>query len=227
MDFFTGGEYYYWPKNSLYKILKKKTWLFKKPTSVSKSKGVVMKALFFLSVLFSPLFSYSGPCANPEDRDSAGRRCGKRAASVRPGGELGGDGTYNRPIEKTSNIIEKPQWTQRRQANRQQRFEKTSNIRKSPKRKERTQGRQANRQQRFISSIGGGWGIKQDKQLKTVLAVFKRNKDQWFTVKDIRDNLNKNWPVEGLLDHLSKKGELIKDPDGKGFKYSRFLMVFQ
>ena len=162
-----------------------------------------MKSLFVLSVLFSPLFSYSGPCNYPDDRDSAGRRCGKRAASVRPGGELGGDGTYNNHSYKTSN------------------------IRKPPKRKERPQRRQANRQQRFISSIGGGWGIEQDKQLKTVLAVFKRNKDQWCSVKDVRDKLNKNWPVEGLLDHLSKKGELIKDPDGKGFKYSRFLMVFQ
>ena len=52
-----------------------------------------MKYLFVLSVLFSPLFSYAR-CDYPDDRDSAGRRCGGRAASVIPGGRLGGDGRY-------------------------------------------------------------------------------------------------------------------------------------
>ena len=33
-------------------------------------------------------------CDNPSDYDSAGRRCGGRAASVIPGGRLGGDGRY-------------------------------------------------------------------------------------------------------------------------------------
>ena len=158
-----------------------------------------MKYLFVLSVLFSPLFSYAR-CDYPDDLDSAGRRCGKRAASVRPGGRLGGDGSYNKHSEKTSNIIEKPQWTQRRQAKRKK---------------------------RNISSIGGGMGIEQDQRLQSVLDIFKQNKNQWFTVKDIRDKLNKNWPVAGFLDHLNKRGELIKDPDGKGFKYCRFLIVFQ
>ena len=34
-------------------------------------------------------------CNYPSDRDSMGRRCGGRAASVIPGGKLGGDGRYN------------------------------------------------------------------------------------------------------------------------------------
>ena len=54
-----------------------------------------MKYLLLLSILFYPGFSYSGPCNYPDDLDSAGRRCGKRAASVRPGGRLGGDGTLS------------------------------------------------------------------------------------------------------------------------------------
>ncbi|MBN2675982.1 MAG: hypothetical protein JXR30_01880 [Alphaproteobacteria bacterium] len=33
-------------------------------------------------------------CDYPDDLDSAGRRCGGRAASVRPGGRLGGNGQY-------------------------------------------------------------------------------------------------------------------------------------
>lgn len=33
-------------------------------------------------------------CDYPDDLDSAGRRCGGRAASVIPGGRLGGDGNY-------------------------------------------------------------------------------------------------------------------------------------
>jgi hypothetical protein len=33
-------------------------------------------------------------CDHPDDRDSAGRRCGGRAASVIPGGRLGGDGRF-------------------------------------------------------------------------------------------------------------------------------------
>ena len=55
-----------------------------------------MKYLFVLLFLFSPLFSYAR-CDYPDDLDSAGRRCGKRAASVRPGGRLGGDGSYSNP----------------------------------------------------------------------------------------------------------------------------------
>jgi hypothetical protein len=55
-------------------------------------------------------------CDHPDDYDSAGRRCGGRAASVIPGGRLGGDGYYqdsqgrqrvygknNDPYDKPSN----------------------------------------------------------------------------------------------------------------------------
>ena len=38
--------------------------------------------------------SFAGNCDYPDQLDSAGRRCGGRAASVRPGGRLGGDGRY-------------------------------------------------------------------------------------------------------------------------------------
>ena len=43
---------------------------------------------------FTPESSFSGNCDYPDQLDSAGRRCGGRAASVRPGGRLGGDGKY-------------------------------------------------------------------------------------------------------------------------------------
>ena len=36
----------------------------------------------------------AGNCDYSWQYDSAGRRCGGRAASVRPGGRLGGDGRY-------------------------------------------------------------------------------------------------------------------------------------
>ena len=53
-----------------------------------------MKYVFLFSFLFYLEFSYAGKCDYPDQLDSAGRRCGGRAASVRPGGRLGGDGSY-------------------------------------------------------------------------------------------------------------------------------------
>ena len=50
--------------------------------------------IFLLMLLlgFMPEYSISGNCDYPDQLDAAGRRCGGRAASVRPGGRLGGDG---------------------------------------------------------------------------------------------------------------------------------------
>ena len=50
--------------------------------------------LLSLTLLLFPFVSFAGSCDYPDQRDSAGRRCGGRAASVRPGGRLGGDGRY-------------------------------------------------------------------------------------------------------------------------------------
>ena len=51
--------------------------------------------LFFLvPFTFFPLTLVAGNCDYSWQTDSAGRRCGGRAASVRPGGKLGGDGKY-------------------------------------------------------------------------------------------------------------------------------------
>ena len=47
-----------------------------------------------LILLFTPIASMAGSCDYPDQRDSRGRRCGGRAASVIPGGRLGGDGKY-------------------------------------------------------------------------------------------------------------------------------------
>ena len=47
-----------------------------------------------IGLFLIPLTSFAGNCDYPWQRDSAGRKCGGRAASVRPGGRLGGDGTY-------------------------------------------------------------------------------------------------------------------------------------
>ena len=46
-----------------------------------------------ISLLLLPSTSFAR-CDHPDDYDSAGRRCGGRAASVREGGRLGGDGYY-------------------------------------------------------------------------------------------------------------------------------------
>lgn len=46
-----------------------------------------------VSLLLLPSTSFAR-CDHPDDYDSAGRRCGGRAASVREGGRLGGDGYY-------------------------------------------------------------------------------------------------------------------------------------
>ena len=54
----------------------------------------MQKYLIIVSIVFSPLFAIAGSCDHPDQRDSLGRRCGGRAASVRPGGRLGGDGRY-------------------------------------------------------------------------------------------------------------------------------------
>ena len=52
-------------------------------------------AISVLTILWmTPQYALSGKCDYPDQTDSAGRRCGGRAASVRPGGRLGGDGHY-------------------------------------------------------------------------------------------------------------------------------------
>lgn len=53
-----------------------------------------MRTLLIISFLFISLLSVAGNCDYPNQLDSAGRRCGGRAASVIPGGRLGGDGRY-------------------------------------------------------------------------------------------------------------------------------------
>jgi hypothetical protein len=57
-----------------------------------------MKYNNFMLVAVAALFMFVSDayaaCNYPSDLDSAGRRCGGRAASVIPGGNLGGDGRY-------------------------------------------------------------------------------------------------------------------------------------
>lgn len=50
--------------------------------------------LLLCFILLIPLNGFAGNCDYPDQRDSIGRRCGGRAASVRPGGRLGGNGLY-------------------------------------------------------------------------------------------------------------------------------------
>lgn len=53
--------------------------------------------LFFITLallLTAPIGVFAGNCDYSWQTDSAGRRCGGRAADVRPGGKLGGDGRY-------------------------------------------------------------------------------------------------------------------------------------
>lgn len=53
-----------------------------------------MKYILFFVFIIAPGVGAAGQCDYPDDLDSAGRRCGRRAASVRPGGRLGG-GDYD------------------------------------------------------------------------------------------------------------------------------------
>lgn len=57
-----------------------------------------MKKLFLSITVFlflaTPQATFAGNCDYSWQTDSAGRRCGGRAANVRPGGKLGGDGIY-------------------------------------------------------------------------------------------------------------------------------------
>ena len=52
------------------------------------------KYLLAICMIFLPSVSVAGNCDYSWQRDSAGRRCGGRAAAVIPGGRLGGDGRY-------------------------------------------------------------------------------------------------------------------------------------
>ena len=52
------------------------------------------KYFYVIFMIFSPFVVVAGNCDYSWQRDSAGRRCGGRAASVIPGGRLGGDGRY-------------------------------------------------------------------------------------------------------------------------------------
>lgn len=54
--------------------------------------NLLLVAVMLAATTFST--SSHARCDYPDDRDSAGNRCGGRAASVRPGGRLGGDGNY-------------------------------------------------------------------------------------------------------------------------------------
>ena len=57
----------------------------------------IQKSLFIgLAAIISAIYSNAAfaRCDYPDDLDSAGRRCGGRAASVIPGGRLGGNGEY-------------------------------------------------------------------------------------------------------------------------------------
>jgi hypothetical protein len=57
--------------------------------------GKLVCAFFTAAVLMFGFAQTSfARCDYPDDLDSAGRRCGGRAASVIPGGRLGGDGRY-------------------------------------------------------------------------------------------------------------------------------------
>ena len=53
-----------------------------------------MKIILSFLITFIPFVSFAGNCDYSWQRDSAGRRCGGRAAAVIPGGRLGGDGKY-------------------------------------------------------------------------------------------------------------------------------------
>ena len=49
----------------------------------------------FLAIVALTLSNFSfAKCDYPDDLDARGHRCGGRAASVKPGGRLGGDGRY-------------------------------------------------------------------------------------------------------------------------------------
>lgn len=56
------------------------------------SYTLVLIAVFTITMFAAEAYA---ACNYPSDRDSMGRRCGGRAASVIPGGNLGGDGRYN------------------------------------------------------------------------------------------------------------------------------------
>lgn len=57
----------------------------------------MLKTLRLAAVLLGFVITvpvYAGNCDYSWQYDSAGRRCGGRAANVRPGGHLGGNGIY-------------------------------------------------------------------------------------------------------------------------------------
>lgn len=55
---------------------------------------ITLPVLSAIILIGSSIESAHARCDHPNDLDSAGRRCGGRAASVIPGGRLGGDGKY-------------------------------------------------------------------------------------------------------------------------------------
>jgi hypothetical protein len=77
----------------------------------------VLLLLFMGFILFST--EIFAACDYPSDLDSRGYRCGGRAASVIPGGRLGGDGRYtdsygkNRVYGKNNDIYDKPSYGSR------------------------------------------------------------------------------------------------------------------
>ncbi len=72
-----------------------------------------IKIMLFLVLSLSSIVVF-GACDYPSDLDSRGYKCGGRAASVIPGGRLGGDGhytdSYGRPriYGRDNDIYDKP-----------------------------------------------------------------------------------------------------------------------
>ena len=148
-----------------------------------------MKYLFVLLFLFSPLVSYAR-CDYPDDLDSAGRRCGKRAASVRPGGRLGGDGNYNRRQGK-----------------------KTVYRRVYPN--SQSKSRSFNSVGRSVSIMRAN----RLRSVLLVFQNYKDKWLSVDNVKSKLKNWQKNWPVAELVNMLSENKKLVKSPDGKQFMY--------
>ena len=59
----------------------------------TKEFGMKLVAIALSAIMSLPNLAHAR-CDSPDDYDSAGRRCGGRAASVREGGRYGGDGYY-------------------------------------------------------------------------------------------------------------------------------------
>ena len=166
-----------------------------------------MKQVYTL-ILFMPFYAFSGTCDYPDQLDSAGRRCGKRAASVKAGGRLGGVGSS--PVRESKGGYKglSLQDQDRQIKERKRRMKKLSPKVASVHTEDRNPA---------WATGKPDWWIDREKKIR-ILNLLKKSPGQCF--EDLKINTALGFEPNKPLSQLAKQGYLIKCSEGS-FKWKK------